>query len=147
MIDTWWEWQTLSIYQLSRKEHAIPRPNIAMNKLRKILKLHYVDQLVNGHENSPLAAMKIPHGRQRNSPVWLGQLDGGHDKFPIGGHENSPDMANKSPQIWPRNSPGIPHLDFSLGFDENWQQFKIKLTKGGNYMLQRSTEHILVIWV
>jgi len=41
--------------------------------------------------NSPLAAMKIPHGRQRNSP----------------------DMAILSPQIWPRNSPDmamkIPH--------------------------------------
>ncbi len=31
--------------QPSRKEHAIPRPNIAMNKLKKILKLHCVDQL------------------------------------------------------------------------------------------------------
>ena len=31
--------------QPSRKEHAIPRPNIAMDKLKKILKLHYVDQL------------------------------------------------------------------------------------------------------
>ena len=84
-----------------------------MNKLKKILKLHYVDQLsirriavtlnvsrptvsfylVNGHE-------KFPTDGHEKFPT------DGHEKFPTDGHENSPRTATE----FPRYGHGIPQF-------------------------------------